>query len=590
MNQKGYTLVEIIAVIALIAVVCGIFVLNFNRKNNNQLEENYNNEIKKIESAADTYVMTNKSSSDSKYEIIKYTAANEEESFCYITLEDLVDDGFLNDIPINPKTNEEFEGVVKFTKFENGAYDFKYTDDAEGYVLFIYEKNGATSVGRRVQAVTCDGNSNDEIVGCTNNLTLPSIKRDNGTVYGWSTNKDAESSSYMEGAYLSDLLANSSFEVSNNRVYIYAISEGEMSATWINMDGDSTTKSCKLINDQRYCEIEVPKDNIESPDDYKELVDCTNSKYIVEEKDGKVKISNNEELKCTYEVKDLDIKQNKIKKITSVDTVEVKINLILVLDVSGSMSWYNRLTNLQTVSKEMINKLNLDNSTVSIIKFESSASTVLSHSTDKTIIDNKIDKLSAGGGTSFLAAIGETASFLRKNVNVNDKDNYVIFLSDGDSADTPSTSTINMVKDNAKVYTIGIGDAVASQLIPLATSRENYYSYDDVSDEDSLNGLYRIFEDIITNITVEIGAGEENASDTVANKGILNLGKSIINENNPFEVYYEGTLLNSYINANMYLTTDGTNYYFNVYKYAVDKGIPYVDVGKLRFSYIYEEE
>lgn len=62
--------------------------------------------------------MTNKSSSDSKYEIIKYTAANEEETFCYITLEDLVDDGFLNKIPINPKTNEEFEGVVKFTKLK----------------------------------------------------------------------------------------------------------------------------------------------------------------------------------------------------------------------------------------------------------------------------------------------------------------------------------------------------------------------------------------------------------------------------------------------------------------------------------------
>ena len=75
MNKKGYTLVEIIAVIALIAVICGLFVLNFSRKNNNQLEENYNNEIKKIESAADTYVMNNKSSSDSKYEIKGYDIA-----------------------------------------------------------------------------------------------------------------------------------------------------------------------------------------------------------------------------------------------------------------------------------------------------------------------------------------------------------------------------------------------------------------------------------------------------------------------------------------------------------------------------------
>lgn len=588
MNKKGYTLVEIIAVIALLAVVCGLFILNFSKKNNNQLEENYNNEIKKIESAADTYVMTNKASSDSKYEIIKYTAANEEESFCYITLEDLVDDGFLNSVPINPKTNEEFEGVVKFTKLKNGAFDFEYTDDADGYILFIYDKNGATSVGRRVQAVTCDGKSKEAIAECTNNLTLPSIKRDKGTIYGWSTNKDAESTSYTEGSYLSNLLANSNFEVNNNRVYIYAISEGEMSATWINMNGDTTTKSCKLMNDQRYCEIEVPKDNIKSPDDYKELVDCTNSKYIIDEKDGKVKISNNEELKCTYDVKDLDIKQNKIKKITSMDTIEVKINLILVLDVSGSMSSYSRLTNLKAVSKEMIKKLNLENSTVSIIKFASSASTLLSYSTEQSVIDNAINRLNASGGTSFLAAIGETASFLENTVN--DKDNYVIFLSDGDSADTPRSNNVSYVKEKAKVYTIGIGDAVASQLVPLATSRENYYSYDDVSDADSLNGLYKIFEDIITDITVEIGAGEDNASDTIANKGVLNLGKSIINDNDPFEVYYNSTLLNSYTSVNEYLTTDGGNYFFNVYKYAVDRGIAYADVHNLRFSYIFEEE
>lgn len=588
MNKKGYTLVEIIAVIALIAVICGLFVLNFNRKNNNQLEENYNNEIKKIESAADTYVMTNKSSSDSKYEIIKYTAANEEETFCYITLEDLVDDGFLNKIPINPKTNEEFEGVVKFTKLKDGAYDFKYTEDDDGYILFVYEKNGATSVGRHVQAVVCDGDTNNEIVSCSKGITLPSIKRDNGIIYGWSTNKDDERATYMEGSALSDLLSNSSFEVKNNRVYVYAISEGEMSATWINMNGDKTTKTCKLVNDQRYCQIDVPDEQIKSSDDYKELMECTNSKYIVDEKDGKVTISNNEELKCTYDVKNLDIKQNKIKKITSTDTIEVKINLILVLDVSGSMSSNSRLYNLKTVSKEMVKKLNLENSTVSIITFDSYASTILSYSNDQSSIDSAINSLSASGGTSFLAAIGQTASFLQ--TSVNDKDNYVIFLSDGDSADTPRSSDVDYVKSKAKVYTIGIGGAVASQLIPLATSRDNYYSYDDVSDSDSLNGLYKIFDDIITDITVEIGAGEENASGTTANKGILSLGKAIINENNPFEVYYNSTLLNSYTGVNQYLTSDSSNYSFNVYKYAVDRGIAYTDVNNLRFSYIYEEE
>lgn len=588
MNKKGYTLVEIISVIALLAVICGLFVLNFSRKNNNQLEENYNNEIKKMESAADTYVMTNKSSNDSKYEIIKYTASNQDESFCYITIDDLVNDGFLNEIPINPRTNEEFEGVIKFTKYKDGAYDFKYIDDAEGYILFVYEKNGATSVGRHVQAVTCDSSDKNDVIDCAKNITLPSITRDNGTVYGWSTNKNDTRATYLEGASVRDLLINSNFDVQKNRVYIYAISEGEMSATWINMKGEKTTKTCTLINDQRYCEIDVPESQIESTDDYKERVECTNSKYIVDEENGKVTISNNEELQCKYEVKDLEIKQNKIKKITSTDTVEVKINLILVLDVSGSMSTNSRLSNLKTVSKEMVRKLNLNNSTVSIITFGSSASTVLSYSSDLNKIDSAIDSLRASGGTSFLAAIGETASFMTKSVN--DKDNYVIFLSDGYSSDTPTTSNVEFVKGHAKVYTIGIGGASSSQLIPIATSESNYYSYDDVSDKNSLEGLYKIFDDIITDITVEIGAGEENANGTTAGKGILNLGKSIINDNNPFEVYYNSNLLNSYTTTNQYLTSDGINYLFNVYKYAVDKGIAYANVGNLRFSYIYEEE
>ncbi|UKI28197.1 MAG: VWA domain-containing protein [Clostridium sp.] len=153
------------------------------------------------------------------------------------------------------------------------------------------------------------------------------------------------------------------------------------------------------------------------------------------------------------------------------------------------MSGNSRLYNLKTVSKEMVKKLNLENSTVSIITFESSASTILSYSNNQSSIDSAINSLSASGGTSFLSAIGQTASFLQ--TSVNDKDNYVIFLSDGDSADTPRSSDVDYIKNKAKVYTIGIGGAVASQLIPLATSRDNYYSYDDVSDSDSLNGLYK---------------------------------------------------------------------------------------------------
>lgn len=77
------------------------------------------------------------------------------------------------------------------------------------------------------------------------------------------------------------------------------------------------------------------------------------------------------------------------------------------------MSSNSRLYNLKTVSKEMVKKLNLENSTVSIITFESSASTILSYSNNQSSIDSAINSLSASGGTSFLSAIGQTASFCK---------------------------------------------------------------------------------------------------------------------------------------------------------------------------------
>ena len=118
-NNRGYTLVEIISVIAIIAVISGIFVLSFMKKNNNQLDENYNNEISKLEAASDSFVMTYKDSNDENFKIIKYTAGSLSETYCYITIDELVKYGFLNQVPINPKTNEEFTGVIKFTKKEN---------------------------------------------------------------------------------------------------------------------------------------------------------------------------------------------------------------------------------------------------------------------------------------------------------------------------------------------------------------------------------------------------------------------------------------------------------------------------------------
>ena len=322
-------------------------------------------------------------------------------------------------------------------------------------------------------------------------------------------------------------------------------------------------------------------------DDYKELSDCTNSKYDIKENNGKITVSNNERLECKYDIKDLEIKENKIKKVSSIESVEANMNLILVLDVSGSMSSYNRLNNLKVVTKEMVNKIKLNNSTVSIITFNHNASTVLSLETDQNKINTVIDSLTSSGGTSFKVAISQTSLLLSKITN--NKSNYVIFLSDGISADEPLYNNLSFVKMNSKVYTIGIGKAIASQLLNISSSSDNYYSYDDVNDESSLQSLFAIFDDIIQNITIEYGSGAENATDGVAKKGYLVLGKNAISKNNSVEVYYNDILLDKFVTVNKYIEFDGNNYLMNVYQYAIDHNIAYSDVGNLRFSYIFEE-
>lgn len=586
-NNRGYTLVEIISVIAIITVISGIFVLSFMKKNNNQLEEDYNTEVSKLEAASDSFVMTYKDNNDENFKVIKYTAGSLSETYCYITIDELVKYGFLNKVPINPKTNEEFSGVVKFTKKENGLYEFKYIDNDDNYILVIYDANGADSVSKKIEAIPCESKKREDVLKCTNDYTLPSIERENGTIYGWSLDKDSDNSDYKAGMSLTKMLENFDFYLNNNKLYIYAISEGVKTVTWINMENQEYERSCILKNDTRYCDIEVPADEIKSSDDFKIRKDCTNSKYDVKESNGKITVSNNEKLVCQYDVKDLAIKENKIKKISSVESVEVNMNLILVLDVSSSMNDFNRLNNLKTVAKGMVDKIKLDNSTVSIVTFNQAAKTMIKLETDKEKINSTINDLRATGGTSYRAAIKQT-SLLLPELN-NNKSNYVIFLSDGYNSDRYETKYVNYIKNNAKIYTVGIGDANAEQLLSISSSSNNYYSYDDVNDENSLQSLYAIFDDIIQSITVELGSGPENATDGVAKKGLLILGKNGISKNNSVEIYYNENLLDKFISLNKYIEFDGENYLLNVYKYAVDNNIAYSDVGKLRFSYIFEE-
>lgn len=110
MNKKGFTLVEIIAVIVLLVTIGGIFTVSMVRKLNDK--DNNKDTVKQIISAADAYVSANKEEIEKLYEGY---------NFVDITIKDLKNNGLLNDDVIDPNTNEKYSDDEKVRITLNGS-------------------------------------------------------------------------------------------------------------------------------------------------------------------------------------------------------------------------------------------------------------------------------------------------------------------------------------------------------------------------------------------------------------------------------------------------------------------------------------
>ena len=107
----------------------------------------------------------------------------------------------------------------------------------------VFYKNGSTSI------------SNDYLVCTKNNgkctVTLPTIVRDEGTVIGFSKDKDSTSPDYKVGEKI---------ELTEN-MKLYAITKKDITATFNKNGAEEISKNsekCTLYNDDRYCIVEVP--------------------------------------------------------------------------------------------------------------------------------------------------------------------------------------------------------------------------------------------------------------------------------------------------------------------------------------------
>lgn len=114
-NEKGFTIIELIVVIALLAVLAGVFGINMIRTLNNNKDFEDENFINTIKAAADVYVMTYPD------KISSLTEGN----WVDIDIADISNAGFLNFDLKDPTTGETIteisDGARKKVRIKKGA-------------------------------------------------------------------------------------------------------------------------------------------------------------------------------------------------------------------------------------------------------------------------------------------------------------------------------------------------------------------------------------------------------------------------------------------------------------------------------------
>lgn len=162
-------------------------------------------------------------------------------------------------------------------------------------------------------------------------------------------------------------------------------------------------------------------------------------------------------------------------------------NLVFLIDVSGSMSSYNKLTLVQASLKALTGQLR-EEDYVSIVVYAGAAGLVLEPTSgqDKTKIMEAIASLSAGGSTAGGAGI-KLAYKTAKEHFIKDGNNRVILATDGDfnvgvSSGDELTRLIEDKRDDGIFLTVlgfGTGNYKDSKMEKLADNGNGNYAYID---------------------------------------------------------------------------------------------------------------
>ena len=158
------------------------------------------------------------------------------------------------------------------------------------------------------------------------------------------------------------------------------------------------------------------------------------------------------------------------------------VDIVLVMDVSGSMNDNSRLTNAKSAAEKLINEIFPDGavntgSTVTVLKFSTGASYVgkATSAQNKQQLINliKSDNFKADGGTNIYEALSLTSSTLSTLTNTRKE---VIFLTDGAPTPTFYIDLDNRVRNNDAGYSNNTDAKIAAKAAEVKAKATDVYS------------------------------------------------------------------------------------------------------------------
>ena len=219
-----------------------------------------------------------------------------------------------------------------------------------------------------------------------------------------------------------------------------------------------------------------------------------------------------------------------------------QLDVVLVIDTSGSMSWNDGQNKRIAAAKEFVDSLT-EEDRAAIIDFDSTYKVLCNFTRSKEDLFQALDRLDSYGGTNLTMGISSAidlftaADYDGTTISGGKAQKLVIFLTDG-LGSYQTTYTVKAYQEGITIFSIGLGrdaDQEVLEAIAEGTLGEYYY----IDDAEGLQSIYQKISDRVTYIYYEFLGWD--VSDEEGSRGLFEPGDELLVNSNTKLVACWGT-------------------------------------------------